>query len=77
MSTLTKRATIYLEQEIHQALRFKSVETNRSISDIVNEMIRQQMSEDAEDLCAFRERANEPVISYETLLADLQAHGKL
>jgi plasmid stability protein len=77
MSTLTKRATVYLEQEIHQALRFKAAETNRSISDIVNEMIRQQLSEDAEDLQAFRERANEPVISYETLLADLQAHGKL
>jgi plasmid stability protein len=77
MSTLTKRTTIYLEQELHQALRMKSAETNRSVSDLVNQMLREQMGEDAEDLEAFRDRANEPVMSYETLLQDLQAHGKL
>jgi plasmid stability protein len=77
MSTLTKRTTIYLEQELHQALRMKSAETNRSVSDLVNQMLREQMGEDAEDLEAFRDRANEPVMSYEALLQDLQAHGKL
>ncbi len=77
MTLLTKRTTIYLEQELHRALRLKSVETNRSISDLVNQMIREQLLEDAEDLQAFRERADEPVLSYEALLEDLRAHGKL
>ena len=77
MAVLTKRTTVYLEQELHQALRLKAVVTDRSMSELINEMIREQLAEDADDLNAFRERADEPVISYESLLKDLQAHGKL
>jgi hypothetical protein len=51
--------------------------TDRSISELISEMIRERLTEDAEDLKTFRERADESVISYESLLQDLQAHGKL
>jgi plasmid stability protein len=77
MTALTKRTTVYLEKELHQALRLKAAVTGRSISELINEMIRERLAEDAEDLKAFRERADEPVISYESLLQELQAHGKL
>jgi len=77
MSLLTKRTTIYLEPNLHKALRMKSAETSRSISELINQLVREQLLEDAEDLQAFRERADEPVISYEALLEDLRAHGKL
>lgn len=33
--------------------------------------------EDKEDLAAFRERANEPTMTYEELLKDLKVHGKI
>jgi len=77
VTILTKRTTVYLEQELHQALRLKAAVTDRSVSELINEMIRDRIAEDADDLKAFRERADEPVISYETLLEDLQAHGKI
>ena len=77
METITKRTTVYLDQELHQALRMKAAVTDRSMSDLINEMIRERLAEDAEDLKAFRDRADEPVISYESLLQELQAHGKL
>lgn len=77
MSLLTKRTTIYLEPELHQALSMKSVETHRSVSALINDYVRERLFEDAEDLQAFRERANEPVISYESLLQELQADGKI
>ena len=77
MTVLTKRTTVYLDQELHQALRLKAAVTDRSMSELINEMIREQLAEDAEDLEVFRERADEPVISYESLLQDLRAHGKL
>lgn len=77
MTIQTRRTTIYLDQELHQALRLKSAVTDTSMSEIVNNMIRECLSEDAEDLMAFHERANEPVISYESLLLELRAHGKL
>lgn len=77
MTALTKRTTVYLEENLHQALRMKAAVSNRSISELINEMIRDRLAEDAEDLQAFRDREAEPVMSYEALLQDLQANGKL
>ena len=77
MTALTKRTTVYLEESLHQALRVKAAVSNRSISELINEMIRDRLVEDAEDLQAFRDREAEPIMSYEALLQDLQANGKL
>ena len=74
---MTKRSTIYFEPEIHRALRMKSAHTGRSISSLVNEVVQRALSEDQEDLSAFEERASEPTITYEDLLNDLKAHGKI
>ena len=72
-----KRATVYFEPELHRAIRLKAAHTHRSISEIVNDAVRLSLQEDAEDLAAFEDRVAEPVISYEALLKDLKAHGKL
>ena len=64
MSKPSKRSTIYLEPEIHRALRLKAASTRRSVSDLVNETVRQALQEDQEDLAAFDERAAEPTITY-------------
>ncbi len=77
MALQPKRSTIYLEADLHRAVRLKSAHTNRTISDIVNDSLRVTLREDQEDLAAFEERASEPIISYEELLADLKAHGKI
>ena len=74
---MNKRSTIYFEPELHKALRIKAANTERSISDLVNDAIRQALREDREDLAAFEERAAEPTITYEALLEDLKAHGKI
>jgi len=74
---MSKRTTIYLEPSLHRALRLKAIETERSVSDLVNEAVRQTLSEDEEDVRAFEERASEPVLSYEAVLKDLKKHGKL
>jgi len=73
----TKRATIYLDAAIHHALRIKAADLHCSISQIVNDALREALREDADDLAAFDERAAEPDISYEALLKDLKKHGKL
>ena len=72
-----KRATVYFEPALHQAIRLKAAHTHRSISEIVNDAVRLSLREDEEDLAAFDDRVAEPVISYEALLKDLKAHGKL
>ena len=77
MSTMTKRSTIYFDPVLHRALRMKAAETSRSVSDLVNDAVRENLSEDAEDLAAFDERAKEPLISYEEMLKGLQADGRI
>ena len=77
MGALTKRATVYFDPAIHRALQHKALETSRSLSDIVNEAVHNALAEDAEDLAVFEERLNEPLISYEAVLKDLKANGRL
>lgn len=72
-----KKSTVYFEPEIHDALKIKSAITHQSVSQVVNEAIRIVLQEDKEDLSAFEERHAEPTLSYEELLEDLKAHGKL
>lgn len=77
MSSPSKRSTVYFEPEVHQALRLKAALTHRSVSDLVNEAVRNLLQEDQEDLEAYETRISEPTITYEELLNDLKAHGKL
>jgi hypothetical protein len=42
------------------------------MSDIINEALRGILLEDAEDLAAFDERADEPLISYEQMVKKLK-----
>jgi len=72
-----RRATVYLDPELHRALRVKAAETEQSISDLVNSAVRQTLSEDAEDLATFRARAKEPNLDFESVLKDLRRRGKL
>ena len=77
MSVDVKRATIYFDADLHKAVRLKSAQSSRSISDIVNESLRESLREDQEDLEAFETRASEPVMSYETLRKKRKADGKI
>ena len=77
MSSDAVRATLYLEPVLHQALRLKAASTRRSMSEIVNDAIRDALREDEEDLAAFAQRAGEKSLSYEEFLAQLKADGTL
>lgn len=72
-----RRATVYLDPELHRALRVKAAVMEKSISDLVNAAVRQNLSEDAEDLAAYRARAKEPGVDLEVVLKDLKRRGKL
>jgi hypothetical protein len=77
MSTQAVRSTLYLEADLHQALRRKAGTAHRSMSEIVNDAVRELLREDEEDLAAFSGRAKEKTMSYEQFLAKLQADGAL
>jgi hypothetical protein len=75
--TPAKRVTVYFDPTLHRALRLKAAETDRSISDLVNEAIRDALAEDAEDFEAFEARESEPDYSFEEVVKDLKRRGKL
>jgi len=77
MSTKQRRATLYLDPELHRALRLKAAESERTMSDLVNEAIRLALAEDAEDLAAFDERASEPNLHFEEVVKELHQRGRL
>ena len=74
---MQKRATIYFDQALHRALRMQSAATDRSISDLVNEAVRQSLAEDADDLQAFTARESEADYSFEKVVRDLKQRGKI
>jgi hypothetical protein len=77
MATPTKRATVYFDPDLHKALRLKAVETNQSVSELVNEAVKEALAEDAEDLAAFDDRSEEPLIRYEEMITRLRKDGRI
>ena len=72
-----KRATVYFDPSLHKALRLKAAESERSVSDVVNEAVRVLLAEDADDLAALRDRAGEPTVSFESFVRELRDGGAI
>ena len=69
---------MYFDPELHRALRVKAAETDRSMSDLVNEAVQLSLAEDAEDLAAFEERRERAKhLLYEDVVKDLKRRGKI
>lgn len=77
MAKTAKRATVYFDPMIHKALKLKSIETSRSISELVNEAVKEALAEDAEDITAFEERAGEPLVSFSEMVKRLKKDGRI
>jgi len=72
-----KRATIYLEEDLHRALKLKAVEADQSISHLVNDAIRISLAEDLSDLSDVKQRQQEKTVSYEDFLQELKTRGQI
>jgi hypothetical protein len=77
MSTRTRRATVYLDPALHKALRLQSIETSRSVSELINDAVRAELAEDAQDLTLFDERADEPTLDFEGFVRELMRDGTI
>ena len=74
---MTKRATVYLDSRIHRALKLKAVQTDATVSDLVNEALRLSLKEDVSDFQAIQDRAHESARPFEDVLRDLKRDGLL
>ena len=72
-----KRSTVYLEHDLHKALKIKAAETSSNLSELVNGAVRDSLREDLDDLACFDKRAAEPTLSFQDLLKRLNLDGKI
>ncbi len=77
MKANTKRTTIYLDSDLHHALRIKAAETEHSMSELVQEAIKLSLAEDSIDLSVFEQRRKEPSLPFEDVLKKLRKNGKI
>ena len=75
--TTQKRATVYFDPFLHRALRLKAAETDRSISELVNEAVKAALAQDASDIEDFEIREKEPDYAFEDVVKDLKRRGKI
>jgi hypothetical protein len=68
MATMTKRTTIYFDPKLHKILKAKSVESEKSISELVDLALRHELLEDLEDIKAYEERKDGDFVSYKDML---------
>lgn len=77
MSELNKRATVYFDPDIHKALKIKAAVTNQSISEFIDQAVKNEFADDEEDIRSIRERSNEATVPFEKVLRDLKSNGKI
>ena len=77
MKTNTKRTTIYLDSDLHHALRIKAAETEYSMSELVQEAIKFSLAEDSIDLAAFNKRKRERSLPFEDVVMKLRKNGRI
>jgi plasmid stability protein len=77
MKMSTKRTTIYLDSDLHHALKVKAAETEHSMSELVQEAIKFSLAEDSIDLAAFDERKKERSLPFEDVMTKLRKNGRI
>ncbi|MGJ8640402.1 MAG: CopG family transcriptional regulator [Opitutaceae bacterium] len=71
------KATLYLDEPVHKALRLKAAETRQSMSELVNDALKASLLEDLEDIADWRERKDDDTIGFEDFVAQLKEDGIL
>jgi plasmid stability protein len=71
------RATVYFVPDIHKALRLRAAESGVSVSELVNEALKESLSDDAADLDAFLLQQDQMNVSFEQFICDLRRRGRL
>ena len=62
------KATLYLEEPIHKALRLKAAETRQSMSELVNDALRASLQEDLKDIQDWRTRKDDQSYGFEEFI---------
>lgn len=71
------RSTLYLDKDVHKALKIRTAMLETSMSRFINKMVRRVIKEDAQDLKVFKQREYEKETSLATFITELKEDGLL
>jgi len=67
-----KRTTVYLDKNIHKALKLKALEVDKSVSELIESYIKHHLAEDFEDMNTIKNRKKERSLSYDSFISTLK-----
>jgi len=67
-----KRTTIYLNETIHRALKLKALESDKSVSELIEDAVKEQLAEDLHDMALIKKRKHGKEMSYDAFLEELK-----
>lgn len=73
-----KKATVYVDQDLHKAARIHAAESDQSLSDVINEALASyfaDVQDDIDDINTIKNREKEPRVPMSKVLAKLKADG--
>ena len=72
-----KRSTVYLDADLHRALKLQAAETSSNISALVNSALKDAFRADRDDLAEFDARAKEQTLTFQELVNRLDLGDEL
>jgi len=64
MTAQNKRTTVYFDPDLYKALQLKAIAVSKSVSDLVNEAVRELLKKDKRKYNAILEIMSEPTITF-------------
>jgi len=66
MAVKSKRITVYLDPDLHKALCLKSIASSKSVSELINDSVRELLKKEKRKYHAIMEIMSEPNIEVKT-----------
>lgn len=74
---MSTKATFYAEEALLKAFKVKAAHSDRSLSELINEAMRESLREDEEDIRDYKKRRGGPTVSFDSVLKELKRAGKI
>lgn len=71
------RTTITINDKLLKVLKQQALDSDETVSTLIESAVRQQLLEDAADIELAKSRAQEPRYSFDDLVAEFKAEGLL
>lgn len=66
-----KRTTVYLDSKVLKMLKLRSIRTDESISQFINDLVYEELVEEMKDLAGIEKVLDEPSVPFDKVLKEL------